>query len=91
MRKLTYEIFDRQGNKVNEVSSYKELEQEKAKGMRPIPRMPPHTCQSLNKAAFAVRRERGRVKADAKIKHQRLTVRAEYFWVAGLPKILYSA
>lgn len=32
MRKLTYEIFNKEGNKINEVSSYKELEQEKAKG-----------------------------------------------------------
>lgn len=32
MRKLTYEIFDRQGNLVKEVNTYKELEQEKEKG-----------------------------------------------------------
>lgn len=32
MRKLSYEIFNRQGEKINEVSTYKELEQEKAKG-----------------------------------------------------------
>lgn len=32
MRKLTYEIFDRQGNKIKEVNTYKELEAEKAKG-----------------------------------------------------------
>ena len=32
MRKLSYEIFDRQGNKIKEVSTYKELEQEQAKG-----------------------------------------------------------
>lgn len=32
MRKLSYEIFDRQGNKVKEVKTYAELEQERAKG-----------------------------------------------------------
>lgn len=32
MRKLTYEIFDRQGNKINEVSTYSELEKELEKG-----------------------------------------------------------
>lgn len=32
MRKLSYEIFDRQGNKIKEVNTYKELENEKAKG-----------------------------------------------------------
>ena len=32
MRKLSYEIFNRNGEKVKEVSTYKELEVEKAKG-----------------------------------------------------------
>lgn len=32
MRKLSYEIFDRQNNKIKEVDTYKELEEEKAKG-----------------------------------------------------------
>lgn len=32
MRKLTYEIFDKNGNKIKEVNTYKELETEKAKG-----------------------------------------------------------
>lgn len=32
MRKLTYEIFDRNGNFVKEVKTYEELEQERAKG-----------------------------------------------------------
>ena len=32
MRKLSYEIFDRQGNKVKEVKTYIELEQERDKG-----------------------------------------------------------
>ena len=57
----------------------------------PMPRIPPQTILSLNKGALAARPDRGRVKAEAKRKHQRLTVRAEYFLVAGLPKMLYSA
>lgn len=32
MRKLIYEIFNRQGEKINEVSTYTELEKELAKG-----------------------------------------------------------
>lgn len=32
MRKLTYEIFDKNGNFVKEVKTFNELEQERAKG-----------------------------------------------------------